>query len=96
MQLPQNDLASTPFNPRRRRNVGIAVAVGLLSLVGAGAMTAAHGAQNAEAERVQAASRTVRTHQWLEARSLDPSSSVDMMKALILACEEIRSRGDRC
>jgi hypothetical protein len=51
---------------------------------------------NATAQQTREATRVVRTNQWLTERGLDANSSVDMMKALILACDEIKARGERC
>lgn len=91
----------TSFNPLRsnawlREFAGIGVAIGISAFGAVAAMVSALGADNSEAARTEAATRVVRTDEWLRARKLDPSSSVDMMRALILACNEIKARGERC
>ncbi|GEM_PF-3254202 len=80
----------------RPRWLGHAVAIGLIAGgVGVGAI-AASGTTNAAAIETVSAERAVRTNEWLKQRKLDVNSSSDMMKALIMACNEIKARGDQC
>lgn len=91
-----NSIESSISNTWTRRLVGIGVTLGVVAF-GAGAVVASSlGTDNASAQRVEAATKVMRTNQWLEARSLDTSSSVDMMRALIMACDEIKARGEAC
>jgi hypothetical protein len=79
-----------------RRLLGVLAACGVIgvALGMAAAVSASHA--NEAAQRTADALRVVRTNNWLTARNLDVNSSVDMMKALIIACDELRARGDRC
>lgn len=76
--------------------IGISVALGVLAFGIGTAVVVALGTENAEALRAQAAVGVMRTNQWLDDKNLDKNSSVDMMRALILACDEIKTRGERC
>jgi hypothetical protein len=87
---------SLNYHLPKRRLLGVVVAVGVLT-IGAGALVVGRsGTDNTEAKRVQDAARVIRTDQWLLARNLDKNSSVDMMRALIMACDEIKTRGESC
>jgi hypothetical protein len=89
--------AGMNFSPAPlKRWLGLAVTLGIVVGGVALGVIAAHGHSNAEAAKVEHASRTIRTNAWLQSRNLDVNSSADMMKALVIACDEIKSRGERC
>lgn len=80
----------------KRLAVGIGAALAITAPALGVAVAASLSPNVAEAQRLQEADKVVRTQRWLVTRNLDPSSSVDMMRALILACDEIKTRGAQC
>lgn len=96
MMTSTNSIESLTSNSWTRRLLGIGVILGVLVFGIGAAVASSIGTENSEAERVEAATKVLRTNQWLDARDLDTSSSVDMMRALIIACDEIESRGEAC
>jgi hypothetical protein len=80
----------------QRRLLGAGVAIGVFTIAVGAMVLGVSGIDNTEARRVQDAAREIRTNQWLIARNLDKNNSADMMRALILACDEIKARGESC
>lgn len=91
-----NSIESSMSSRWTRRIMSIGVILGVLAFVTGAAVASSLGTENSEAQRVEAATKIMRTNQWLEARNLEKSRSVDMMRALIMACDEIKSRGEAC
>lgn len=87
---------STISQYMRRHWRGFAIAVGLPLLAVGAPILSGLGTTNEAAMRTEEATRVVRTNEWLARNNLDINSSRDMMKALILACDEIRERGEKC
>lgn len=86
----------SPLSSTRRHLVAIGATLALLGFGIGGPLIASAGRATPDAERLRQANTIVRTNMWLEEHNLDRSSSVDMKKALDLACKERKARGLGC